>query len=59
VVDTEIFEAGGWSKDAYPMVQGMPALTSANVSQTVLFMLMTPYTVNITDIIVKPTGERF
>jgi len=35
-----------------------PMLKSSDVSQTVLFMLMTPYEVNITEMIVKPVGER-
>ncbi|XP_070501684.1 farnesol dehydrogenase-like [Chironomus tepperi] len=35
-----------------------PMLKSSDISQTVLFMLMTPYEVNITEMIVKPVGER-
>jgi NADP-dependent 3-hydroxy acid dehydrogenase YdfG len=33
-------------------------LKSSDISQAVLFMLMTPYDVNITEMIVKPVGER-
>ncbi|XP_070501940.1 farnesol dehydrogenase-like [Chironomus tepperi] len=36
----------------------VPILNAADISQTVLFMLMTPYQVNITEMIVKPVGER-
>lgn len=36
-----------------------PQLKSADVSQTVLFMLMLPYEVNITEMIVRPVGETF
>lgn len=35
----------------------VPILKSADISQTVLFMLMTPYEVNINEMIVKPVGE--
>lgn len=33
-------------------------LKAANVSQTVLFLLETPYSVNITQLTVKPVGEK-
>ncbi|CAG9800076.1 unnamed protein product [Chironomus riparius] len=36
----------------------VPILKGSDISQTVLFMLMTPYEVNITEMIVKPVGER-
>ena len=36
----------------------IPMLKSSDISQAVLFMLMTPYEVNITEMIVKPVGER-
>ncbi|KAL7048554.1 hypothetical protein ACKWTF_003389 [Chironomus riparius] len=35
-----------------------PMLKSSNIAQTVLIMLMTPYDVNITEMIVKPVGEK-
>lgn len=35
-----------------------PILKSSNIAQTVLFMLMVPYEVNITEMIVKPVGEK-
>ncbi|XP_070501562.1 farnesol dehydrogenase-like [Chironomus tepperi] len=43
---------------AYLEANPVPILKSEDVSQTVLFMLMTPYDVNITEMIVKPTGEK-
>jgi len=36
-----------------------PVLKGSNIAQTVLFMLMTPYDVNITEMIVKPVGEKY
>lgn len=35
-----------------------PFLRDVDVSQAVGFLLMTPYSVNITELIIKPTGER-
>lgn len=34
-------------------------LKSSDVSQTVLFMLMAPYEVNITELVIRPVGENF
>lgn len=35
------------------------ALNDFDVSQTVMFLLSTPYNVNVTEIIIKPVGEKF
>jgi NADP-dependent 3-hydroxy acid dehydrogenase YdfG len=60
VVDTEI---GGWKDkpEFQEMIKStnLPRLDPSNIAQTVRFMLMTPYEVNITDIIVRPVGEAF
>lgn len=60
-VETEIIEAGGnavigenWLDN-----QGFPHLEDVDVAQAVEFLLTTPYAVNITEIIIKPTGEKF
>ncbi|XP_070501563.1 farnesol dehydrogenase-like [Chironomus tepperi] len=59
-VDTEI---GGDSMNT-PEIRALiesgvfPMLKGSDISQTVLFMLMTPYEVNITEMIVKPVGEK-
>ncbi|KAG5678338.1 hypothetical protein PVAND_008023 [Polypedilum vanderplanki] len=61
-VETEIFGAGGWTEESakdFLMKYEMPALKSSDVSQTVMFMLMLPYTVDITEMIVKVVGEKF
>jgi NADP+-dependent farnesol dehydrogenase len=60
-VATEIQEAGGFVKpgDSWLESQGYPALADADVSQAVLFLLTTPHSVNITEIVIKPTGEKF
>jgi NADP-dependent 3-hydroxy acid dehydrogenase YdfG len=59
-VRTEIEEAGGYvpfGEDWLAQV-GYPCLKDFDVSQTVNFLLMTPYNVNITELIVKPVGEK-
>jgi NADP-dependent 3-hydroxy acid dehydrogenase YdfG len=62
-VETEIFEAGGWSapntEESLVESDAFPMLKSADVSRTVLFMLELPYDVNVTEMIVKPVGEKF
>jgi NADP-dependent 3-hydroxy acid dehydrogenase YdfG len=50
---------GGNGKESFLEKMEMVALKDSDVSQTVLFMLMVPYNVNITEMIVKPVGERF
>ncbi|CAG9800074.1 unnamed protein product [Chironomus riparius] len=37
----------------------IPILKSCHISQTVMFILITPYEVNITEMIVKPVGEKY
>lgn len=58
---TEIQEAGGFVKPGEkPTIQGeqdFPMLRDADVSEAVGFLLTTPYSVNITEIVIKPTGE--
>lgn len=38
---------------------GYVALKAENVSHAVMYLLSTPYTMNVTEMTVKPTGERF
>lgn len=60
-VSTEIQQAGGFIKDGEDWLQdqGHEALRDADIAQAVNFLLMTPHSVNITEIIIKPTGEKF
>lgn len=58
---SEIQIAGGFVKpgDSWLEDQGYPALSGADIAQAVTFLLTTPYSVNISEIIIKPTGESF
>lgn len=54
----DAFEAGGVLKHGEKLTDiGFPVLSEEDVSQAVTFLLMTPYTVNITELVIKPTGE--
>lgn len=61
VVATEIMEASG-ALAKYGNIKmdqlGIPFLRDADVSQTVMFLLMTPHSVNITELVIRPTGEK-
>lgn len=56
-VNTEIACAGDFIVGAGSEDE-KPKLLPDDVSQCVMFLLSTPFTVNVTDIIVKPVGER-
>lgn len=48
--------------DAAPVADLMhdsPALQSSDISHGVMFLLSTPYTVNVTELTIRPTGEKF
>ena len=51
LVDTEMI--------ASKKVPGCPILTSIDVANTIIYVLSTPQHVNITEIMVRPTGESF
>lgn len=41
------------------LIEHMPNLNPSDIAYTVQFLLKTPYSVNITDMKVKPVGEKF
>jgi len=59
-VETEIIQASGITGFDTSLLkeQDFPMLQDADVAQSVMFLLMTPYSVNITELIIKPTGEK-
>lgn len=59
MVDTDFFHAGKFIPDSMNMANVAPCLKSADISDAVLFLLTTPYNVNVTEMIVRPVGERF
>lgn len=57
-VGTEIAVAGGFVPEGGEFT-GAIMLNDSDVAQAVGFLLMTPYSVNMSEIIIKPTGEKF
>lgn len=58
-VKTDIIVTGGFAKSKEEFFNDEhPSLDVEDVAQTVSFLLQTPYTVNITELTVKPVGER-
>lgn len=61
MVETEIEAAAGYVKpdESWLKKQDFPALRDTDISQAVKFLLITDYSVNITELMIKPTGELF
>jgi NADP-dependent 3-hydroxy acid dehydrogenase YdfG len=58
VVKTNIGHAGG-RENADEFYDKLSHLQSEDISQGIIYMLSTPTTVNVTQITIKPVGERF
>lgn len=58
IVKTNIGHAGG-RNDPDNFYKTRPCLEAEDISQSVLYLLSTPYNVNVTQITIKPVGERF
>ncbi|CAO1333025.1 unnamed protein product [Diamesa tonsa] len=58
-VKTDIGVAAGFSKPTEGHFDDIPHLKDFNVSQSVLYLLSTPYNVNVTELTVRPVGENF
>lgn len=57
-VKTDIVVTGGLAESKEQFFNPHPVLLPKNISQSVLFLLMTPFNVNITELTIKPVGER-
>jgi NADP+-dependent farnesol dehydrogenase len=57
-VKTEIVVVGGLAENKEKFFDNIPHLQPEDVAQSVKFLLETPYSVNITQLTIKPTGER-
>lgn len=56
---TDIFEAGGLGKAAPNTLGTLPAIKSEDISNAVLYLLSTPYYVNITELTIKVYMKSF
>ena len=59
VVETDFFTAAKYLPEGQKMVDYMPALTPADISDAVLYLLSTPYHVNITEMTIRPNLESY
>lgn len=59
-VATEIGVAGGYVNpdDDHSALGDMPSLKSEDIAHSIMFLLSTPYNVNISEITIKPVGEK-
>jgi NADP-dependent 3-hydroxy acid dehydrogenase YdfG len=58
-VDTDIGVASGFtSTDATAEFESMPVLKAEDIVHSVMFLLSTGYDVNITELTIKPNGEK-
>lgn len=58
VVATEIFNESGFNNEEQ-LLGKAHHLRPSDISAGVLYLLSTPFTVNVTEITIKPTMERF
>jgi NADP+-dependent farnesol dehydrogenase len=59
VVETDFFSAANFMPKGVLIGATLPALNATDISNAVLYLLTTPYHVNITEMTVKPVGEPF
>lgn len=57
-VRTDIVVTGGLAESKEQFFDAHPVLLPEDISQSVLFLLTTPVNVNITELTIKPVGER-
>lgn len=58
-VATDITIAGGFTNSSDYSVSQDSHLFSEDISHSILYLLSTPYSVNITELTIKSVGERF
>lgn len=60
LVETNIVTNGGFSEELEAQIfSSMSSLKAENVAETIEFVLSTPYNVNVSELILKPVGEKW
>ncbi|XP_063709589.1 farnesol dehydrogenase-like [Culicoides brevitarsis] len=59
IVKTEFIEAAQIPSENWEAFKNEPALSGKDVSSTILYLLSTPAHLNVTELTVQPTGEKF
>lgn len=57
-VKTEMVEASGYQGSVEEYFKSVPILLPEDIADGVVYVLSTPFRVNITEIIIRPTGEK-
>ncbi len=58
MVETEIFEAAGYSKDGENIFANLPVIKAQDVSDAFMYLLSTPYYVNVTELTIKHQSQK-
>lgn len=58
MVETEIIAASGYDAKLLGSMTDAKILKSEDISHSVMFLLSTPYNVNVTELTIKPVGEK-
>jgi NADP+-dependent farnesol dehydrogenase len=56
-VKTDIIDAAGYTGSTEEYYESIPVLLSEDVADSVVYVLSTPPRVNITELMIRPTGE--
>jgi NADP+-dependent farnesol dehydrogenase len=57
-VKTDMVEVSGWQGDVDEYFSSIPYLLPEDIAEGVVYVLATPPRVNVTEVIIRPTGER-
>lgn len=57
-METKLFESSGYSEDFENGLFDTPVIKPEDIADTVLFILSTPYTINVTELTVEATGAK-
>lgn len=58
MVATDIFQSGGYDKGGENIFQKLPAIKAQDVSDALMYLLSTPYYVNVTELTIKHQSQK-
>lgn len=58
VTETEIFETGGYNKIGLKYFEKMPVIRTQDIADAVLYLLTTPYHLNVTELTLKHVSQK-
>lgn len=57
-VETKLFESSGYTEDFENSLFESPVIQPEDIADTIIFILSTPYTINVTELTVEATGAK-